>query len=63
MIEKLIFGLGFVVFVEGLVLALAPKRLEDIIALISEIPFETRRLLGLSSAIFGAFLIWLANIG
>lgn len=47
MLEAILLGLAMALVIEGLVLALAPRRLEDLIAMISEVPFETRRMIGL----------------
>lgn len=47
MIEAVFLGLAMALVIEGLVLALAPRRLEDLIEMIAQIPFETRRNIGL----------------
>lgn len=62
MIETLILALGLVLIVEGLVLALAPSRLEDFLAMLAEIPVETRRLIGLAAFAAGVGLFWLTTI-
>ena len=43
---------------EGLVFALAPSRLEDLVRLIAEMPPETRRALGLGAIAVGVVLVW-----
>jgi uncharacterized protein YjeT (DUF2065 family) len=57
----LLLGLGLVLVFEGLVLALAPSRLEELVRLISEIPIETRRMAGLCAVAAGVFLVWLSG--
>ena len=57
----LLLGLGLVLVFEGLVFALAPSRLEELVRLISEIPIETRRIVGLCAVAAGVFLVWLAG--
>lgn len=48
---------------EGLVFAMAPSRLEDLVKLIAEIPLETRRAIGLGAVAAGVLLVWLAGGG
>ena len=57
----LILAVGLVLCVEGLVLALAPSRLEDVLEAVKNIPPDTRRLIGLVAVAFGVFLVWLSG--
>lgn len=57
----LILAIGLVLVVEGLVFALAPSRLEDLIKAIEDIPPDTRRLIGLLAIGAGVALVWLAQ--
>ncbi len=59
MIRDLLVGLGLAAVIEGLVLALAPLRYEDLLRFLAAIPPETRRLLGLGVLAFGVGLVWL----
>ncbi|WP_297614717.1 DUF2065 domain-containing protein [uncultured Roseicyclus sp.] len=60
----LVLGLGMVLVIEGLVFALAPSRLEDLLRLMSQIPVETRRLIGLAAVSLGAVLVsWAISVG
>lgn len=59
----LALALGLVLCVEGLVLALLPRRLEDLIELVAKISPEQRRGLGLAAFAIGVGLIWLATAG
>ena len=56
----LLLGLGMVLVIEGLVFALAPSRLDELLRLMNQIPVETRRLIGLAAMTLGAVLISLA---
>jgi uncharacterized protein len=57
----LLLGLGLVCAIEGLVLALAPARLEEVLAVLVSLPVQTRRGLGLGVIALGVVLIWLAR--
>ena len=61
MIATIILAVGLVLCVEGLVFALAPSRLEDVLDALRKMPPETRRLIGLAALAAGVFLIWLAR--
>ena len=52
--------LGSVLVVEGLVLALAPSRIEDLLAALQSMDIETRRLFGLVALASGTGVLWLA---
>lgn len=54
----ILLAIGLVLCVEGLVFALAPSRLEELIRLIAETPIETRRVIGLAAVALGVFLVW-----
>lgn len=56
-----VLAIGLVLVVEGLAFALAPSRMEDIVALIARLPVEVRRLLGLAMLALGVGLVWLAR--
>lgn len=56
-----VFGLGMVLVVEGLVLALAPSRIEDVLELLRRIPVDIRRMIGLGAVALGVTAIWLAR--
>ena len=57
----LLLGLGLVLVIEGLVFALAPSRLEELIKVISETPIETRRAIGLVAVAGGVLLVWVSG--
>ena len=57
-----LLAIGLVLVVEGLVFALAPSRLEDLVELIAKMPVQTRRFLGLAALALGVLLIWVAQV-
>lgn len=61
MIDDLAFGFGVVAIVEGLVIALAPSRLREVIEMIDRLGPDRRRLLGLVAVALGTVLVWFAR--
>ena len=57
----LLLAVGLVLSLEGLVRALAPSRIDELLDLIRRMPVETRRNLGLAALALGIALIWLAS--
>lgn len=62
MFGMILLAIGLVLVVEGLVFALAPSRLEDILEALARLPPETRRLIGLAALALGAVLVHLSQI-
>ncbi|SLN20822.1 DUF2065 domain-containing protein [Pseudooctadecabacter jejudonensis] len=60
--EIILLALGLVLIVEGLVYALAPSLIEDLLAALRTLSIEARRLLGLATLATGAVLVWLAHL-
>ena len=58
MLEMILIGVGMVLVLEGLVLALAPSRFEELIAFLDEIGPEARRLMGLLCMVIGVAVLW-----
>lgn len=56
-----LLGLGLVFVLEGLVLALLPNRIEDLMEMIRALPPEARRTIGLAAVAFGVVLVWIAR--
>ncbi len=54
-------ALGLVLIVEGLIYALAPRIVEDMLAALRAISPEARRMLGLVAIATGVFLVWLGK--
>lgn len=61
MIETLLTALGLVFVIEGLVFALAPSRLEDLLATFARMPLGARRALGLAAVALGVLIVWLSK--
>ena len=61
MIDDILFGLGFVAVIEGLVLALAPNRLKQALLLLLSTPPEKLRVAALIFVAIGVALIWFAR--
>ena len=57
----ILLALGLVLAVEGLVLALAPRRIEDALRLIASLGLDQRRVIGLIALALGVALVWLGS--
>ena len=55
-----ILAIGLVLIVEGLVYALAPSLVEDMLAALRALTLEQRRIIGLAALALGVALVWLA---
>ena len=58
----LLLGIGLVLVIEGLVVALMPGRLEEIVRVLSEMPLQTRRTMGLIVLAMGVLLVYGAKL-
>jgi len=56
----IVLALGLVLIVEGLVYALAPSLVEDLLAALRAMSLEQRRVLGLVALVSGVALVWMA---
>lgn len=56
-----LLAIGLVLSVEGLALALAPSRMEQVLRQLAELPPERRRLMGLAALALGVVLVWVAR--
>lgn len=56
-----LLALGLVLIVEGLALALAPLRMEEVLRLIASLSRDKRRGIGLGAVGLGVLLVWLAQ--
>ena len=59
--SEVILALGLVLAIEGLVLALAPRRIEDAMRFLASLGLDQRRMLGLGALALGVLLVWLAR--
>ena len=57
----LALAIGLVLAIEGLVLALAPQRIEDALKLLAALSPDRRRQIGLAALALGVALVWLAR--
>ena len=62
MVALALTGLGLVLLIEGLVYALAPSLIEDMLAALRSLGLPERRLVGLAVLATGAALLWLAAL-
>jgi uncharacterized protein len=53
----MLLALGLVLIVEGLVFALAPFRIDDLLRLLADMPLQTRRWIGLAALALGLLLV------
>jgi len=58
MIEALLWGLGLVLLIEGLVYGLAPQTIDQLLEQLKTMPHAVRRIFGLCIALCGAMLLW-----
>jgi uncharacterized protein YjeT (DUF2065 family) len=56
-----LLGLGLVLVIEGLAIALAPSRIEQVLAFLATLGPDRRRLIGLTAVAFGVALVWVAQ--
>jgi len=60
-VSFILLAIGLVLAVEGLVLALAPRRIEDALRLLLTLSEDRRRMIGLGALALGVVLVWLAR--
>ncbi|MDQ2094834.1 DUF2065 domain-containing protein [Rhodalgimonas zhirmunskyi] len=56
-----LLALGLVLMIEGLVYALAPRLVEQMLEALRQMPPEARRLMGVLAMVIGLVLVWLAK--
>ena len=61
MFALVLLALGLVLVIEGLAFALAPSRMEEVLAFIASLSRDRRRMIGLCMVAGGVALIWLAR--
>ena len=61
MISEIVTILGCVAVLEGLVLALAPSRFEDLVKWLGKLDISSRRNFGLLTVALGVFLVWVSK--
>lgn len=60
--ETILLAIGLVLIVEGLVYALAPSLVEQLLAAMRAMPVETRRMVGLVALALGVVFLWVARM-
>lgn len=58
----ILLGIGLVLVIEGLAIALAPSRIEQVLAFFAALDRDRRRLLGLAALAGGVVLVWLSRM-
>lgn len=58
----MLLALGLVLIVEGLVYALAPWLIEDMLAALRSLTLQQRRTIGLAALATGVALVWVADV-
>ena len=61
MIGVALLAIGLVLIVEGLVYALAPSLVEQLLEALRSLPENQRRNMGLMAMALGVFLVWIAK--
>lgn len=56
-----LLAIGLVLILEGLVYALAPSIIEDLLAALKSLTIEQRRLVGLGALALGVVFLWIAS--
>lgn len=62
-LTPVLLGLGLVMVIEGLALALAPRRIEDALRALAALRPDQRRAVGLGALAAGVVLVWLTQGG
>lgn len=57
-----LLGIGLVLVIEGLAIALAPSRIEQVLAALASLDRDRRRLIGLVAVAAGVGLVWLSQL-
>jgi hypothetical protein len=57
-----LLALGLVLVVEGLIWALVPQLVEDLLEALRAMPIETRRLAGFAALFAGLALVWAGGL-
>ncbi|KMK67982.1 DUF2065 domain-containing protein [Puniceibacterium sp. IMCC21224] len=62
MSADLLYGIGLVLVIEGLVYALAPSLVEQLLEALRMMPHDMRRVIGLGALAFGLVFVWVAKV-
>ena len=61
--SDLVTALGLVLVIEGLIYAVNPSALKQMMALIHEIPDATLRIAGIGAIVLGFVIVWITRSG
>ncbi len=61
MVETVLLALGLVLILEGLVYALAPSVIEELLDMLRSFSLGQRRTMGLAALALGVLLVWIAK--
>ena len=61
-VQTLVLALGLVLIFEGLVFVLAPRRMEELLRMLTDLPVEARRMIGLIALVIGALVVTFAGL-
>lgn len=61
MSQSLLMALGLVFVIEGLLYALVPGQLRNMMKAMEKVPEETLRMGGLAAVGFGVFIVWIVR--
>jgi uncharacterized protein len=61
-VTPILSALGLVLVLEGLALALAPSRIEDLLAFFARLSRDQRRMMGLAAVAIGVVLVAIARL-
>jgi uncharacterized protein YjeT (DUF2065 family) len=62
LIAEIVWGAGLVLAIEGLVIALAPGRIDALLETLRRMPVDARRLAGLAGLAIGVLLLTLSRV-
>ncbi|WP_208348076.1 DUF2065 domain-containing protein [Pseudaestuariivita rosea] len=60
--ETILLAIGLVLVVEGLVYALAPSLIEDLLQALRNLSIEQRRMIGIACLATGICFVWIAKL-
>lgn len=61
MMQTALLALGLVLVVEGLIYAIAPSIVEDLLAALRGMSLDQRRVFGMAAMALGVALVWIAK--
>jgi len=61
-LQTIVLAIGLVMIFEGLVFALAPRRIEEILRMLTDMPVEARRMIGMVALALGAGVVTVSGM-